>query len=113
MAAEYVKVEDLDFKYDDNTHPTITQIKKYVKSANRLLSGFLGSESMTDTFGNIKEAGIDLVDIKIHNRKVKDGVPGYQYYQKFEINDSIKAKLLTESFSNYGSFTHDPTTSSF
>lgn len=107
---EYVSVEDLDEEYDDddNSHPSLTQVKQYVKSANRLLNSKIGS-GQTDTNGDIREAGILLTEIKIHNKKVKDGMPGYQYYKPFQITPEIYDMLKDFFMNGYGSFTHDPT----
>ena len=108
---EYVDIEDLDEIYDDddNSHPTLTNVKKYVKSANRFLNGKIGS-GQSDSDGNIREAGILLTEIKIHNKKVKDGIPGYQYYRRFEMTDEIYELLKNLFMAQYGTFTHDPTT---
>lgn len=109
---EYVDIEDLDETYDDDddSHPSLTQVKKYVKSANRFLNGKIGPDQ-SDLDGNIREAGILLTEIKIHNKKVKDNVPGYQYYKRFEMNEPIYELLKNVLMGQYGSFTHDPTTS--
>ena len=64
----------------------------------------------SDTDGNIREAGILLSEIKIHNKKVKDGITGYQYYRPFAMTDEIYELLKDIFMGQYGSFTHDPTT---
>lgn len=105
---EYVSVDDLDETYDDDSHPTLTQVEKYVISANRFLNGKVGT-GQSDTNGTLREAGILLTEIKIHNKKVKDGVPGYQYYKRFELTPEIYDLLKNIFIGQYGSFTHDPT----
>lgn len=73
-----------------------------------MLTGVCGSRD--DPNELIKNVGIELVEILIHNRKYKDGIPGYQYSQRFILTPTMKETLNIELISDYSSFTHDPTT---
>lgn len=105
---EYVGLEDLDETYDDEeSHPTLKQITDYVKSANRKLTNFCGN--ISDPNEAIKDVGIELIDAKIHNRKVKDAFPNYQYYRRTELSEDMKESLNSAMMDSWGTFTHDPT----
>lgn len=80
----------------------------YVLRANRLLTGKCGSRN--DPNGVIKNIGIELTEILIQNRKTRDGVPGYQYIQRFMLTAAMLDQINMELINDYSSFTHDPTT---
>ena len=105
---EYVKIVDLDTTYIDVSHPTLKQVLNYILRTNRLLTKYCGSRDDPDE--SIKNVGIELVEVLIHNRKVKDGIPGYQYSRRFILTDDMKEVLNLDLISDYSSFTHDPTT---
>jgi hypothetical protein len=105
---EYVKITDLDITYTDVSHPTEDQVAKYILRANRLLTKYCGSRDDPDE--SIKNIGIELVDILIHNRKHKDGIPGYQYSRRFMLTYDMKETLNLDLINDYSTFTHDPTT---
>ena len=105
---EYVKIVDLDTTFTNVSHPTLEQVKTYIKRANVLLTKYCSRRDDPDEI--IKNVGIELVEVLIHNRKVKDGIPGYQYYQRFTLTDAQKEVLNLDLISSYSSFTHDPTT---
>lgn len=105
---EYVKIVDLDTTYTDVSHPTLKQVATYIKRANILLSKYCSQREDLDE--TIKEVGIELVEILIHNRKHKDGIAGYQYSRRFVLTDDMKEVLNLDLIGDYGTFTHDPTT---
>ena len=105
---EYVGLEDLDETYDDeDSHPSLKQITDYVKDANRKLTIYCGN--ISDPNEGIKSVGIELTEIKIHNLKVRDAFPGYQYLRRFELTDGMKETLNSAIMDTWGTFTHDPT----
>ena len=81
MAAEYIVLADLDKVYSEDSHPKLFQIEKYLEQTNRILSIHLQTETFTDVYGGLKEVGLMLMENKIHNRKVKDRLEGYEDQQ--------------------------------
>lgn len=92
---EYVKLEDLDREFDEDSHPKIKQVQKYLRIANSMLTGYLGT-GILDLTGGIKNVGIALVKIQIHNRKFEDGMVNYE--KRLWINPQMESQLLSEHF---------------
>ena len=94
MVDIYVVLADLDRTYTTKTNPTLVQVIKYVLEANTLLTDWLTSASATVLAGSAKDVGIEIVENKIHNRKVKDHIEGYQYYKPNGLTMDMKDTLL-------------------
>lgn len=106
VVPQFVKVEDLDRKFDNNTHPKLWQVKRYIERANKQLYSFAENNNISDT-GNFNIVGIMLVENMIHNRKVKDGIAGYEYTKPEYLTAEMENMLFRVDFYT-SKFSFDP-----
>ena len=103
---EYVKLEDLDREFDQDTHPTLKQINKYLKRSNMKITNYFQANGIDDQFGGALLVGIELTEIQIHNRRFQDGMLNYE--KRFMITKDMEKTLLGENFSLTGGFLYSP-----
>lgn len=106
MSATYVELEDLKPKYANATTatmPTLADVTYALASANRQLASFLAANSRSDSYGGVKEVGIELTNNILHTLQYEEGVEGFEYAKPINLTDEMRRTLMSETLDEYES----------